>query len=192
MGISLTDFITALLIGIGLSMDASAVSMTGGANAKGGSLTGAAFRAAFFFGAFQGGMLLIGGIGGESIKAVISEIDHWVAFFLLAAVGGKMLLESRHMGEDKRVDLLNARILILLAVATSIDALAVGIGIAFADHSLFDTAIIVASTTALISFASVFAGKKYGCALEGKAEAFGGIVLTLIGLNILLSHIFFS
>ena len=188
MGIPLTDFLTALLIGVGLSMDASAVSMTGGANAAKGSLMGAAFRAAFFFGAFQGGMMLLGGAGGESLKGMISGIDHWVAFFLLAAVGGKMLLESRHMGEDKRVDLLDARVLVLLAIATSIDALAVGVGVAFADHSLLDTAAIVAATTAAISFASVFAGKKYGCALEGKAEVLGGAVLILIGLNILISH----
>jgi putative Mn2+ efflux pump MntP len=135
---------------------------------------------------------LLGGIGGEGIRGMISDIDHWVAFVLLGAVGGKMLLESRHMGIDKRINLLDARILVLLAIATSIDALAVGVGVAFTDHSLLETAAIVAFTTAIISFASVYAGKKYGCALEGKAEAFGGIVLILIGLNILLGHIFFS
>jgi len=188
VGISLTDFITASLIGVGLAMDAAAVSMTGGANAKKAGLIAAALLAALFFGGFQMGMLLLGGIGGESLKEAVSGIDHWIAFFLLAAVGGKMLLESGHTGEDKRINLLDARILLLLSVATSIDALAVGV--AFADHSLIETAMIVGLATALISFVSVWVGSRYGCALDNKAEILGGVVLILIGLNILQSHLF--
>lgn len=192
MGIPLTDIVTALLLGIGLSMDASAVSMTGGANAGKGAHLRAALLAALFFGAFQGGMLLAGGAGGESLKSAISGIDHWVAFILLGAVGGKMLMESRKTGEDKKVDLLDIRILAMLSVATSIDALAAGAGIAFADNSILFTASIVAASTSVISFFSVFIGRKYGCALEGKAEALGGVVLFLIGLHILLAHTAFS
>ena len=80
-----------------------------------------------------------------------------------------MLLESGHAGEDKKVDLLDARILLILSVATSIDALAVGVGVAFADHSLLETVVIVGLATAAISFCSVFIGSRYGCKLEGKA-----------------------
>lgn len=170
-------------------MDSAAVSMTGGANAKKGKLVAAALLAALFFGGFQGIMLYFGGIGGEGLKGIVSEIDHWVAFILLAIVGGKMLLESGHRSEEKRVNLLDARILLILSIATSIDALAVGVGVAFADHSLLETAITVGAATALISFSSVFIGSCFGCRLEGKAEAFGGIVLILIGLNILQSHL---
>lgn len=179
---------TAVLIGIGLAMDSSAVSMAGGANLKGGRLLRAAVLAALFFGLFQGGMLLAGGIGGEGLKAMVSEIDHWVAFGLLAIVGSRMLYESRHAQSGKAVELLDSRMLLLLAFATSIDALAVGVGVALADHSLYETASAVGLTTAAISFFSVFIGKAWGHSLEGKAEAFGGIVLILIGINILASH----
>ncbi|MCI0503268.1 manganese efflux pump MntP family protein [Candidatus Micrarchaeota archaeon] len=179
---------TALLIGVGLAMDSAAVSMTGGANAKQGKLAAAALLAALIFGGFQGIMLFLGGLGGEGLRGMVSEFDHWVAFILLAVVGGKMLLESCHSGEDKKVNLLDARILLILAVATSIDSLAVGVGVAFADHSLLETAIIVGAATALISFSSVFIGSRFGCRLEGKAGIFGGVVLILIGLNILRTH----
>jgi putative Mn2+ efflux pump MntP len=185
----LTDILTAVLVGIGLAMDSSAVSMAGGAGSKKEGLMNAALLTALFFGFFQGGMLLAGGLGGESLKAQVSQIDHWIAFGLLAAVGGKMLHESRHVCGGRKVDLLDARVLMLLGLATSIDALAVGVGVAFADHSLYETAAAVGLTTAAISFISVFAGQAYGHRLEGKAEAFGGIVLILIGLNILISHL---
>jgi manganese efflux pump family protein len=190
VGIPLTDFFTAVLIGVGLAMDAAAVSMTGGANAKTGSVAKAALLAALFFGAFQFGMLYAGGVGGEALKRAVSDIDHWVAFFLLCAVGGKMLLESRRAGgEDTKANLLDARILLVLALATSIDALAVGVGVAFADHSLIETAIIVGVATATISFFSVFIGSRFGCKLGGRAEVLGGAVLILIGLNILRTHL---
>jgi putative Mn2+ efflux pump MntP len=189
VGIPLTDYFTAALAGIGLAMDASAVSMTGGMNSKKGSLARAALLAALFFGGFQAMMLLLGGIGGAGLRELVSGIDHWIAFGLLAVVGGKMLHEAPHKSGDKKVDLLNARMLLVLAVATSIDALAVGVGMAFADHSLLEAAVIVGAVTAAISFASVYVGSRYGVALEGKAEAFGGIVLILIGLNILQSHL---
>ncbi len=185
---ALTDLITAILIGIGLAMDSSAVSMAGGANLKKGRIVPAAMLAALFFGVFQGGMLLIGGLGGEGLKETVSEIDHWVAFGLLGAVGSKMLIESRQGRRGNSVELLDGRMLLLLALATSIDALAVGVGVAFADHSLYETAAAVGLTTAAISFLSVFIGKAYGHRLEGKAEALGGIVLLLIGINILASH----
>ena len=183
------DIVSIILIGIGVAMDSSAVSMAGGANTEKNSLVRAAVYAAFFFGLFQGGMLLLGGLGGEGAKDAVKDIDHWVAFGLLAAVGSKMLHEARHTCDGRKTDLLSPRLIVLLAFATSIDALAVGVGVAFADHALYETAAAVAATTAVISFFSVFAGERYGCGLGGKAEALGGVVLVLIGINILISHL---
>ncbi|MFH0738112.1 MAG: manganese efflux pump [Candidatus Micrarchaeota archaeon] len=182
------DISTSILIGIGLAMDCSAVSMAGGIGRKADALKAAAL-AGLFFGAFQGGMLFLGGLGGESLKAAVSGIDHWIAFSALALVGGKMLLESRQKQDEGRIDLLDAKILLFLAIATSIDALAVGVGIAFVGDSVIGSALVIGATTAFISFSSVFIGQRYGASLENKAEIFGGVVLVLIGLNILLSHL---
>jgi putative Mn2+ efflux pump MntP len=182
------DILSGILIGIGLAMDSSAVSMAGGMARK-SDLVKAAMLAGLFFGGFQFLMFFLGGIGGEGLKSAIEGFDHWIAFLMLACVGGKMVYESRHIDEGRRVDLLDAKVLLFLAIATSIDALAVGVGVAFADSSIIETAIVVGITTAVISFASVFIGNRYGSILEGKAEAFGGFVLILIGLNILRSHI---
>ncbi len=181
------DLVTDILIGVGLAMDAAAVSMAGGTGRKNDmpGLARAAVLAALFFGAFQAIMLFIGGVGGEGLKGLISGIDHWLAFGLLAIVGGRMIIESRQPAEKRKVDLLDWKLLVFLALATSIDALAVGVGIAFTGNSLVQTAVIVGAITAMLSFASVFVGGRYGHLLENKAEAAGGIVLILIGLKIL-------
>jgi putative Mn2+ efflux pump MntP len=183
------DIVTELFVGIGLAMDCSAVSTAGGANTKKAKLTKAALLAALFFGAFQAGMLFLGGMGGEALKGTVSDIDHWIAFGLLAIVGGKMLLEASRKCEREKADLLDSRTLLLLALATSIDALGVGAGVAFANSLLVETAVVVGITTASISFMSVFIGNRFGRSLEGKAEALGGIVLIAIGLNILRNHL---
>jgi putative Mn2+ efflux pump MntP len=181
------DILVSILIGVGLAMDSSAVSMAGGIG-RTSRIVEAALLAGLLFGFFQALMLFIGGLGGEGLKDMVSGIDHWIAFLMLGIVGGKMLLESRSKGDEK-ADLLDPRALLFLSFATSIDALAVGVGIAFAGDSLLETAVIVGATTAVISFFSVFIGKRYGAVLEGKAEALGGIVLIVIGLNILRTHI---
>jgi len=186
------DVLTSVFIGIGLAMDASAVSIAGGANAK-KKKTGilrSALMAGLFFGAFQAGMIFLGGIGGESAKALVSGIDHWIAFALLAFVGGKMVIEAFREPEERKVDLLHIRMLFILAIATSIDALAVGVGLAFIDHSLIASAIIVGITTALISIASVFIGHSFGHRIGNKVEIVGGMILIAIGANILQSHLF--
>jgi putative Mn2+ efflux pump MntP len=118
------DLLTQILIGLGLSMDAVAVSIAGGANArKQNKVYMAALIAALFFGFFQGGMFLIGGYGGEQLKNSIANLDHWIAFFLLAAIGGKMIYESMTGAEEeKRSNLRELHKIIVLAFATSIDA----------------------------------------------------------------------
>lgn len=183
------DLITDILIGISLAMDASAVSMAGGASRKKDGLVRAAFLAALFFGAFQALMLFIGGVGGEGLKDPISGIDHWLAFGLLTIVGGKMILESRQPAEKRKVDLVDWKLLVFLALATSIDALGVGIGMAFIGNSLLQTAVVVGTITAAISFASVFVGNRYGHLFENKAEIAGGLVLILIGIKIVADHL---
>ncbi len=183
------DLVTDILIGISLAMDCSAVSMAAGANTVKSRLPAASLLAALFFGGFQAAMLFVGGLGGSALKEIISGIDHWIAFGLLALVGGKMILESRQAGKEERVNLLDLKVLLLLSVATSIDALAVGAGLAFANEMLIETALIAGATTAAISLVSVFAGDRFGTKLEGRAEIVGGILLVLIGLNILRSHL---
>jgi putative Mn2+ efflux pump MntP len=185
------DVITDILIGVGLALDAAAVSVTGGANArKNGKALEGAFLAGLFFGGFQAAMLGIGWLGGSSLKALVSGIDHWIAFLLLGIVGSRMVLESlQHHKEEGRIDLLDHRVMIALAFATSIDALAVGTGLAFADGGILGTALIVGAVTALISSASVFLGERYGRILGPRIETLGGIVLIMIGARILYSHL---
>jgi putative Mn2+ efflux pump MntP len=184
------DIFTEILIGIGLAMDAAAVSMAGGTGRKGNDgLLKAAILAAVLFGAFQAIMLFIGGVGGEALKEFVSGIDHWIAFGILAIVGGKMILESLQPAGKRKIDLLDGQLLVFLALATSIDALAVGIGMAFVDHSLLQTALVVGTMTAAISCASVFIGNRYGHLFENKAEIAGGLVLILIGIKILADHL---
>jgi len=186
------DILTNILIGIGLAMDCAAVSLAGGANTKtadGAKTLKASLFAGLFFGFFQGAMMLLGGFGGEALKAFVSGIDHWIAFSLLAFVGAKMIYESFHGSEEKKTDLLDIRILTVLAIATSIDALVVGAGIAFANGIIGASALIVGITTAVISIASVHTGKRIGHLVDNKIEILGGIILLAIGTNILLSHL---
>jgi len=185
------QLITEMLIGIGLAMDACAVSIAGGANTKKkGGMLRPAILAGVFFGIFQFGMLFIGGLGGESLRAFVSGIDHWVAFGLLAFIGGKMVIEALREPEERKVDLLDGRMLLLLALATSIDALGVGVGLAFAGDSLLSSAAVVGITTAAISAASVFVGHRYGSHIGNRMEIIGGMILIAIGANILQSHLF--
>ena len=186
------DILTNILIGIGLAMDCAAVSLAGGANTKtadGAKTLKASLFAGLFFGFFQGAMMLLGGFGGEALKAFVSGIDHWIAFSLLAFVGAKMIYESFHGSEEKKTDLLDIRILTVLAIATSIDALVVGAWIAFANGIIGASALIVGITTAVISIASVHTGKRIGHLVDNKIEILGGIILLAIGTNILLSHL---
>lgn len=187
------DTLTNVFIGFGLAMDCAAVSLAGGANTisrQGMKETiKAALLAGSFFGFFQGAMMLLGGYGGEALKTFVSGIDHWVAFSLLAFVGGKMVYEAFQGTSEKKTDLLDMRILTILAIATSIDALVVGAGIAFANGSFMESAIIVGVTTAAISVASVLLGKRIGHLLDNKIEILGGVILLTIGTNILLTHL---
>ena len=185
-------FVELLLIGVGLSMDAFAVAICKGLGMSRLNIKQAAVIA-LFFGAFQAIMPLIGWAAGSWLADLITPIDHWVAFALLAFVGGKMLWDAFHEEDDENPDQMDAKLdlkeLLMLAIATSIDALAVGITFAFLQTDIVPSVAIIGCTTFVISFAGVAVGHFFGARFEKPATIVGGVVLILIGLKILLEHL---
>ncbi len=184
------SFTELVLIAIGLSMDAFAVSLCKGLsmrklNIKYGLLL------AFFFGAFQAIMPFLGWLICKNFEKYITAFDHWIAFVLLVFIGGKMIVEAikEKDGEEEREVRFDIKEMFLLAVATSIDALAVGITFAFLNVSIYSSAGIIGAITFVISFAGVLIGNKFGVKFKTKAEIVGGVVLVLIGVKILLEHL---
>lgn len=141
---------------------------------------------ALFFGVFQGVMPVIGWLLGSGFKSVIDSFDHWIAFALLAFIGIKTIRESFKNDGDNVSFALDLKELFVLAVATSIDALAVGISLAFLDADIIFSALVIAGITFIICFAGVWIGNRFGAKYKSKAELAGGIVLLLIGIKILL------
>jgi putative Mn2+ efflux pump MntP len=182
------DLLTPALIGIGLSMDCFAVSLAIGTTTK-TRLIYAAVIIALCFGAFQAGMTVIGWAAGVSLIGLISAYDHWVAFILLAIIGGKMIWEGIRGGEDE-APLESIRIVpvIVLSLATSIDALAVGISFGVLQTAVLIPVLMIGIVCFGISFAGVMLGERLETFLGNKMEIFGGIILILIGLRILTEH----
>lgn len=185
-------FIELFLIGVGLSMDAFAVSVCKGLamekiNKKQAVVIG------LYFGGFQALMPLLGWLLGVRFQKYIVSIDHWVAFALLAFIGGKMILEAVRDRDDQEIgqkDLpLNHREMLIMAVATSIDALAVGITFAFLDVPIAEAVTVIGCTTFVLSIAGVVVGNFFGTRYKKKAEISGGVILILIGLKILTEHL---
>lgn len=181
-----------LLIAAGLSMDAFAVSICKGLGMKKVNLK-VAFVLALFFGGFQALMPLIGWALGSQFLWLISPIDHWIAFVLLAVIGGKMLWEALHDEESeddgKPADKIDLGEFFILAVATSIDALAVGISFAALAVDIVPSILIIGVVTFCFTIAGVFVGNFFGSRYEKPASIVGGVVLILIGLKILLEHL---
>jgi len=182
------DLLTPALIGIGLSMDCFAVSLAIGTTTK-TRLIYAAVIIALCFGVFQAGMTVIGWAAGVSLIGLISAYDHWVAFLLLAIIGGKMIWEGIRGGEDE-APLESIRIVpvIVLSLATSIDALAVGISFGVLQTAVLIPVLMIGIVCFGISFAGVMLGERLESFLGNKMEIFGGIILILIGLRILTEH----
>ena len=182
-----------VLIAVGLSMDAFAVSVCRGLGMRSLNLRTAAVLA-LFFGGFQGLMPLIGWALGTQFMWLIEPVDHWVAFVLLALIGGKMLWEAFHeedddgcgCGDASQVDL---REFLVLAVATSIDALAAGISFAALSVDIVATVLLIGTITFCLSFVGVVVGHFFGARYERPASVTGGVVLILIGLKVLLEHL---
>lgn len=186
-----------ILIGIGLSMDAFAVAICKGLNMQ--RLDGRKMLLiALYFGGFQALMPFIGWLLGTRFRHLIESIDHWIAFGLLAFIGGKMLLEGirkcfrktpseEPVEEEKET---SHKELLLLAVATSIDALAVGISFAALGTPIFPAVLIIGCITFFLSMLGVLIGRFFENRLEKAAEILGGVILILIGIKILVEHLF--
>lgn len=181
-----------LLIAVGLSMDAFAVSICKGLGMKRVNLK-VAVTLALFFGGFQALMPLIGWALGSQFLGIIGPIDHWVAFVLLAVIGGKMLWEAFGEGDEesdgKPADRIDLGEFLILAIATSIDALAVGISFAALAVDIVPSVALIGVTTFALSIAGVFVGNFFGSRYERPASIVGGVVLILIGTKILLEHL---
>jgi len=183
------NLITVIVIAVGLAMDTFAISIVSGSASKQVRIK-QVLRMAFFFGGFQLVMPLIGALAGLTLKKYITSYDHWVAFGLLAAVGGKMIYESfKIKSAGQNLDLSNIFVLLVLSVATSIDALAVGITLSLITSSIGIAVIIIGLITFTLSCLGVFVGQKFGHFFENKIEVVGGLVLIGIGLKILLGHL---
>ena len=175
------------LIGIGLSMDAFAVAVCKGLNMRRIDRR-QSLLIAVFFGGFQAIMPLIGWFLGRQFERYITSFDHWIAFLLLSYIGGKMIYEAVK-GEESDSGGCSIRELFLLAVATSIDALAVGITFAFLKVEIFSAIGIIGCTTFVLSLIGVVIGNRFGSRYESRAELVGGVILILIGVKILLEHL---
>ncbi len=176
-----------ILLSVGLAMDAFSVAVCQGLSMKKLSVKNGLIIA-LFFGVFQGGMPLIGYFLGNRFEGYINSVSHWIAFILLGIIGGKMIYEAFSEEEEKENQeyRLSFGTLTVLSVATSIDALAVGIVFAAAKVNLILSVIMIAVITFVISFAGVVIGNKFGSRFEKKAEIAGGAILILIGVKMLL------
>jgi len=183
------SFLSYVLLGVSLSMDAFAISVSYGISLP-DMRRKQAVVIALYFGGFQAGMTFLGWLLGSTVSAYISAVDHWVAFGLLAFIGTKMIVDAVKAGkEEPKPTVLSHKLLATMAVATSIDALAVGISLAIVAASIGAGSAVIGVTTFLISFAGAVFGKRLGVAFGSKATMIGGAVLILIGVKILVEHL---
>ena len=185
------SFIEILLLAIGLSMDSLAVSVTGGAvirNCKPRHI----IKIGLVMGIFQAGMTLGGYLAGMSFKKYITAFDHWIAFLLLLYLGGKMIYEStKKKEEDCKSNPLCNKTLCGLGIATSIDALAVGISLACLESAIALEALTIGIVTFVISAFGVYFGNRFGRKIDLKLDLIGGVILIIIGAKILIEHTFY-
>ncbi|MBI4267473.1 MAG: manganese efflux pump [Chloroflexi bacterium] len=184
------DFISVFLIALGLSADCFAVAVSGIVSMKKLSRF-QALRVASSFGLFQGMMPVFGWLAGRAILQQIAIFDHWVAFGLLVFVGGRMLWQSFQSKEKSghTVDISRGLMLLLLSVATSIDALAVGLSFAFLDLNIVLSSLVIGVVALGVTISGFVVGRKAGDLIGKRAEFFGGLILVGIGFRILLSHL---
>ena len=182
------DFFEIMLIGIGLAMDAFAVSICKGLAIKKSDYK-KVLKIAIYFSVFQMLMPVLGYFLGNSFQHIIYKIDHWIAFALLLGIGLNMIKESFSKDLEDRNDCLDVKTMIVLSIATSIDALAVGITFGFLEVNLIASVILIGVITFFICILGVKIGNKFGDKLQNKAEVFGGVILILIGIKILIEHL---
>ncbi|ARC84291.1 hypothetical protein U732_831 [Clostridium argentinense CDC 2741] len=182
------SIISIFLTSLALAMDAFAVSLTIGMKERGHKIK-TAIRVGAYFGIFQGLMPLIGWLLGVNFSDYIIKFDHWIAFTLLSIIGGRMIYEAiKGNGEDGLKYDLTVKVMLLLAIATSIDALAIGVSFAFLSVNIVLAVALISIITFATCFLGVITGKSLGNVLESKAEILGGIILIFIGIKILIEH----
>jgi manganese efflux pump family protein len=179
--------IVILGVALGLAMDAVAVSVSCGITLKKPRLTDA-LRISGSFGLFQAVMPVLGWMAGLGFRKWIENLDHWVALGLLSFIGIRMIIESRHASEKKMCPT-RPGVLFMLSVATSIDALAVGLSFSLLKIVIWGPVLVIGLVTFLLSFVAVMVGRRVGAAFERKVEAAGGAILIIIGVKILLQHL---
>ncbi len=179
---------TLFILAVALAMDSVAVSIAIGSKYRDLLVSKALFAAAVF-GFFQGAMPIAGYFIGISFAEYVQAYDHWIAFILLVGLGGKMLYEAYKNEFDDEVTDLSTKTLITLAIATSIDAMAIGVTFAFLQTDIYTAAGVIALVTFVLCIAAVYIGKKLGSLLESKAEMLGGVILIGLGTKILLEHL---
>ncbi|GAA2247744.1 manganese efflux pump MntP family protein [Herbiconiux moechotypicola] len=180
---------SVFVLALGVSADAFAVALGKGLQMRRFDWR-RALVVAVTFGAFQAVMPLIGWLLGTQLYAFIEPVDHWIAFGLLVLIGGKMLWDAFSRQEEKEIDArLDVRELLVLAVATSIDALAVGVSLAFVEVSIVFAIATIGLTTLVLTFVGMLVGHRAGLRFRGPAEVVGGLILLGIGTKILLDHL---
>ncbi len=185
------SFLEIVLLAVGLSMDSLAVSVTGGTliqNYRHHHI----LKIGCVMGIFQAGMTIAGYLAGMSFKKYITAFDHWIAFLLLFYIGGKMIHESTLEEEDCKTDPLCYKTLCGLGIATSIDALAVGISLACIESSITLEALTIGIITFLLSAFGVYFGNHFGRKIDLKLDLIGGLLLIGIGTKILIEHLYFN
>ena len=183
--------IEIFLIAVSLALDAIAVSVSSGISVPGFGWKHAV-KMGLYFGGFQFAMPLIGWFLGSSVSAYIEAVDHWIAFGLLAFIGGRMVVGAWGKDSCQREESpaeLTARRLTVLAVATSIDALAVGVSMAFMNVKILFSACVIGVVAFVLSVVGGLAGRRLGCLFQKRAELVGGLVLIGIGVKILIEHL---
>lgn len=185
------SIIELFILALGLSMDAFAVSICKGLSVP--KLQAKhCLTCGIYFGGFQALMPLLGWLLGIRFQSLITNIDHWIAFVLLAVIGANMIKESFSKEEECPDASFGFKTMLTLAVATSVDALAVGVTFAFLDVAIVPAVLLIGATTFVCSAVGVKIGNVFGNRFESKAEFLGGLVLIAIGLKILIEHLFFG
>ena len=172
-----------IILAVALSMDAFAVSI--GLGSK-GNTRGLGLKAGIFFGAFQGLMPFIGYLGGKGILGWVDAYARWIAFGLLALIGAKMIYEGFQEGIEEDIAAITNKMMLILSIATSIDAMAAGFSLTLLNVNAYLACLIIGATTFFFSWIGVQIGKNSGTWLESRAEIFGGTVLILMGTKILI------
>lgn len=180
-------FLQLFIISVGLSMDAFAVSIGKGLSLKHIKLRHA-LSVGLWFGGFQALMPLVGYLLGAGFSVFVSNWDHWIAFILLTIIGGNMMIQSFSKEEEKQDDDFSPKVMLMLAIATSIDALAIGVSLAFLSVEILPAIAVIGVTTFAFSVSGLKIGNVFGLKYKSKAEFVGGLVLFIIGLKILIEH----